>query len=137
MVTELVKSKNNYQSAFHSLQQDTPMAAWVELLRESAMDQFDLLGFPSVSEEEWKYTNLTPIVKADFQPVLNDRVSGIAKPDVDLFAYPETSRTQIVLVNGFLRDDLSSTSELGEVVVLDLSSAVADERYEKIVRAYL
>jgi len=137
MVTELLKSKNNYQSAFQSLQQDTPMASWVELLRESAMDQFDLLRFPSVSEEEWKYTNLTPIVKADFQPALKDRASGIAKREVDLFAYPETSRTHIVLLNGFLRADLSSTSELGEVVVLDLSNAVADERYEQIVRAYL
>jgi len=137
MVTELVKSKNNYQSAFQSLQQDTPMAAWVELLRESAMDQFDLLGLPSVSEEEWKYTNLTPIVKADFQPALKDRASEIRKTDVDLFAYPETSRTHIVLLNGFLRADLSSTSKLGEVVVLDLSNAVADERYEQIVRAYL
>ena len=137
MVTELLKSKNNYQSAFQSLQQDTPMASWVELLRESAMDQFDLLRFPSVSEEEWKYTNLTPIVKADFQPALKDRASEIRKTDVDLFAYPETSRTHIVLLNGFLRADLSSTSELGEVIVLDLSSAVADERYEKIVRAYL
>src|SRR6267142_1230824 len=137
MVTELVKSKNNYQSAFQSLQQDSPMAAWVELLRESAMDQFDLLGLPSVSEEEWKYTNLTPIVKADFQPALKDRASEIRKTEVDLFAYPETSRTHIVLLNGFLRADLSSTSKLGEVVVLDLSNAVADERYEQIVRAYL
>jgi len=101
------------------------------------MDQFELLGFPSVSEEEWRYTNLAPIVKADFQPVLNDRVSEIGKTAVPLFSYPETSRTQIVLVNGFLRKDLSATSELGEVVVLDLFSAVADERYERIVRTYL
>ena len=101
------------------------------------MDQFELLGFPSVSEEEWRYTNLAPIVKADFQPVLNDRVSGIGKTGAPLFSYPETSRTQIVLVNGFLRKDLSATSELGEVVVLDLFSAVADERYERIVRTYL
>jgi Fe-S cluster assembly protein SufD len=137
MVTELVKSKNNYQSAFRSLQQDSPAVSWVGLLRESAMDQFELLGFPSVSEEEWRYTNLAPIVKADFQPVLNDRVSEIGRTGVPLFSYPETSRTQIVLVNGFLRKDLSATSELGEVVVLDLSSAVADERYERIVRTYL
>jgi len=27
-------------------------------------------GFPDIKHEEWKYTNVTPIAKEDFAPVL-------------------------------------------------------------------
>jgi hypothetical protein len=39
-------------------------------------------------------------------------------------------------VNGFLREDCRQTG-LGDVVAIDLFSAVADARYNKIVRKYL
>jgi Fe-S cluster assembly protein SufD len=42
-----------------------------------------------------------------------------------------------VLVNGFLREDLSSKSALDEIVVIDLFSAIGDARYSKVVREYL
>src|ERR1700730_9797361 len=112
MVTELVKQENNYQSAFRGLRQDTPTTSWVELLRESAMDRFESLGFPSVSDEEWKYTNLVQLTKRNFQPVSTERTSDIDKDVLRRFSYPETATTQLVLVNGFLRSDLSSTEGL-------------------------
>ncbi len=42
-----------------------------------------------------------------------------------------------MVVNGFLREDLSVKTGLEEVVAIDLFSAVADARYNKIVRKYL
>ncbi|HET9711781.1 MAG TPA: hypothetical protein VFP64_07860, partial [Pyrinomonadaceae bacterium] len=65
MVTELVKSENNYQAAFRTL---TPTVAWLELVRGSAMDRFEQLGFPSVTDEEWKYTNLASLARESFVP---------------------------------------------------------------------
>ena len=64
MVTELVKSENSYQAAFRTL---APTVAWLELVRGSAMDRFEQLGFPSVSDEEWKYTNLASLASPNFQ----------------------------------------------------------------------
>ena len=131
MVTELVKSENNYQAAFRTL---TPTVAWLELVRGSAMDRFDQLGFPSVSDEEWKYTNLASLSKESFVPaVASDEISG----DVNKFAYPETATAHLVVVNGFLREDLSVTTGLESVVAIDLFNAGADARYNKIVRKYL
>ena len=70
MVSQIVKEENQYQAAFRQLQQRTAASntAWFGRLRESAMDRFEQLGFPSVKEEEWKYTNVAPISKLNFKP---------------------------------------------------------------------
>jgi Fe-S cluster assembly protein SufD len=131
MVTELVKSENNYQAAFRAL---APTVAWLELVRGSAMDRFEQLGFPSLTDEEWKYTNLASLAKESFVPATaNEEISG----DVKRHAYPETATAHVVVVNGFLREDLSVTTGLENVVAVDLFNAGADARYNKIVRKYL
>jgi Fe-S cluster assembly protein SufD len=134
MVTELIKSENNYQAAFRTLRELSPTVAWLELVRGSAMDRFEQLGFPSVTDEEWKYTNLASLAKENFTPAITDEIDI---PDVERFSYRETAAAHIVLVNGFLREDLSVKSGLEDVVAIDLFNAGADARYNKIIRKYL
>jgi Fe-S cluster assembly protein SufD len=133
MVTELVKSENSYQAAFRSVRDLSPAAPWLELVRGSAMDRFEQLGFPSVRDEEWKYTNLATLAKESFEPVTSADQTG----DVSRFAYPEASGAHLVVVNGFLNEELSVTTGLGDVVATDLFRAVDDARYNKIIRKYL
>jgi Fe-S cluster assembly protein SufD len=135
MVTELVKSENSYQAAFREVRELSPAAPWLELVRGSAMDRFEKLGFPSVREEEWKYTNLGTLAKEDFVPTTS--ADELPVVDVSRFAYPETAGAHLVVVNGFLREDLSVTTALADVVATDLFSAVADARYNKLIRKYL
>jgi len=135
MVTELIKSENNYQVAFRELRELSPTAPWLELVRSSAMDKFEQLGFPSVREEDWKYTNLATLAKESFLPATSG--DHLDSGDLSRFAFPETTGAHLVVVNGFLRDELSETSTLGDVVATDLFGAVADARYNKVVRKYL
>ena len=135
MVTELVKSESSYQTAFRTVRELSPTVAWLELVRSSAMDRFEQLGFPPVTDEEWKYTNLTSLARESFAPAITG--GEMAVGDVTRFAYPETAAAHLVVVNGFLREDLSVTTGLEEVVAIDLFSAAVDARYNKIVRKYL
>jgi len=135
MVTELAKPENKYQQAFRALKEVKPTVAWVELVRESAMDRFELLGFPTVHDEEWKYTNLASLAKEDFLPLAQQ--AEITAADVAGFSFPETSASNVVLVDGLLRTDLSQTKNLAGIVVVDLFDAIADARYSKLVRNYL
>jgi Fe-S cluster assembly protein SufD len=137
MATEIVKAENDYQAAFRQMRQSNPTAAWVELVRGSAMDRFELLGFPSVREEDWKYTNLAPIMKQRIFPAARSESPQQLKAKLESHQYSETSNSRLVLVNGFVSAELSSTSGLGEVVALDLFEAVADPIYGKITREYL
>ncbi len=133
MVTELVKSENSYQAAFRSVRESSPTVAWLELVRSSAMDRFEQLGFPSIREEDWKYTNLATLAKEEFVPV----TTGSGKTLAAHYAYPETAEAHLLVVDGHLREDLSTKTGLGDVVAVDLFSAAADARYNKIVRKYL
>jgi len=134
MVTEVVKRQNKYQAAFEALKARRPTAAWVELVRDGAMDRFESLGFPTVAEEEWKYTNLAQLSKQYFKPAKLNEVIGF-KPEQ--FSFPETSDSHIVLVNGIFQSALSTTDNLAGVVAIDLFDAIADARYSKVVRDYL
>jgi Fe-S cluster assembly protein SufD len=135
MVTELVKSENNYQTAFRAVRESSPTVPWLELVRAGAIDRFEQLGFPSVHEEEWKYTNLAALAKEDFQPAIGP--VEVSAADVARHGYPETANAHLVVVNGFLSEELSVKTGLENVVAIDLFSAVADARYNKIAREYL
>jgi Fe-S cluster assembly protein SufD len=93
------------------------------------------LGFPTVRDEEWKYTNLATLAKENFVPSANDELD-VEDPQ-STFGHAETAGAHLVVVNGFLREDLSITTGLGTVVATDLFNAAADARYNKIVRKYL
>ncbi len=138
MVTELVRRENSYRQAFLELQErrDGESVAWLERLRAGAMERFDESGFPSVKDEEWKYTNVAAIAAVDFQPA---SLQTSPEGDVDVqalaqFRHLETAKSQLVFINGKLRPDLSALTAIPEgVVALDLSAAIADERYREII----
>ncbi len=44
---------------------------WLQALRHAALETFAATGFPTLREEEWKYTNVTAIEKHRFKPVAN------------------------------------------------------------------
>jgi Fe-S cluster assembly protein SufD len=53
-------------------------APWVQELREAGFQQFAAIGFPTTHDEEWRFTNVTPIVRSNFTHGLAQvRVSGL------------------------------------------------------------
>jgi len=141
MVTEITARDNSYQEAFALLEnraQHSP--AWLQRLRANAMQRFEELGFPSVKDEEWKYTNVAAIAKAKFavSEALTSASTGSDSRELAGFGSPETRLSQLIFVNGKLRDDLSSVSGLPEkVVAMDLSLAIQGEHYGEIARTHL
>lgn len=133
MVTELSTVNNFPRELFQAeIQND---AAWLERIRESAYDRFVEVGFPTVRDEEWKYTNVAPLAKAKFAPA---SVSTLSSDDAKKFAYPETSQSQLVFVNGVPRLDLSSLAALPkELVVLSLTDAISDNRFAEQLQSHL
>jgi Fe-S cluster assembly protein SufD len=141
MVTEIATQKDPYQEGFRLLQESQlDSRPWLVRLRENAMARFEELGFPSVKEEEWKYTNIAPIARTNFTPLIATETAARSSDakEFAIFGVVEAKDSQLVFVNGRLRNDLSSLIALPEeVVALDLSEALADERYAEIVRTHL
>lgn len=137
----VIQEESTYQTAFQLLQQRTAKAGadWVDRLRETAMDRFEEVGFPSVKEEDWKYTNVAPISKIAFDPVIlpDDINATLTEREVSKLGYAEAETSRLVFENGVLRSDLSSLAGLPEVVAIDLADAIADQQYGGKVRKHL
>src|SRR5262245_24050364 len=137
MATELIK-ENSYDTAFQELTEshrDEPQ--WLRDLRERSFAQFQSAGFPSVQNEEWKYTNVASIARAKFSPVIAANGTGFSKTSVP-FTYEETRGSVFVFVNGIFRDDLSSLESLpAGVIATGLGAAVRDKQHESLIRPCL
>jgi Fe-S cluster assembly protein SufD len=78
---------------------------WLEDLRARGAARFAALGLPTVREEDWRFTNVSPIGGIDFVPA--DPASGTA----DLLAgvaYADAP-ARLVIVNGRTVGALSRT----------------------------
>ena len=134
MVTELIKQEGSYLDTLrdlHSAQQASNVE-WLDDLRNTAMERFSELGFPSVKDEEWKYTNVAPIARMSMRP-------RAASADLELanFEVPEAKESQLVFVNGKLQTDRSSVTALPDgVTAVDLVEACGNDQ-SKLLREHL
>lgn len=139
-VTDKATVTNSFQQGFRELQErGSASATWLNRLRENAMARFEEVGFPTTKDEEWKYTNVAPIAKSSFTCFAPESSADhTATETLATFRAPESKGSELVFVNGRLRRDLSSVSALPpEVVALDLSEALNDERYSELAKEQL
>ena len=95
----------------------------VHPLRKEALNRFSQLEFPTQKDEEWKYTNISPLLKHNFIPS-SEKVS-VGKEFVKSKLFDETAPNLIVFVNGYYADEHSDLQNLpGGVVVGSLSEAI-------------
>jgi Fe-S cluster assembly protein SufD len=104
------KEMNYYLAAFAAAESNRAAApAWRQHLRADAIAQFEQLGFPTTRNEEWKYTNITPLLKHEFRLA---STTPHAVASVGTFTYPESHASQLVFVNGVFAKELSNLSAL-------------------------
>ena len=67
-MTQVIKEKENHFSAYKRFAQTRigQDPAWLVNLREKAGEVFESRDFPTTREEEWKYTNVAPILKIPY-----------------------------------------------------------------------
>ena len=107
---------------------------WLQQLRAQALEKFSAQGFPSLREEEWRYTNVSAIEKKLFSPSINRASSPI---DTDwLKQYQLEDAWSVVLVDGHFSAELSVLEGLPDSVSV-LSMADALVKYPKLLETYL
>lgn len=134
MVAEATREKSIYAAAFATLtERRIGDASWVKRLRENGMERFEQLGFPSVEAEEWKYTNLSPLSKTQFETAVETTPSTLDKSELEPFFYAEASGSRLAFVNGIYNQELSSVEALPQGVVAEnLANALSGEHAEVV-----
>jgi Fe-S cluster assembly protein SufD len=81
---------------------------WLQDLRDHAASRFVELGFPTVRDEEWRFTNVAPIASTEFRPAPAARLDAEA---LNAFLYADAP-FRLVIVNGRFAPELSRTTGL-------------------------
>jgi Fe-S cluster assembly protein SufD len=107
--------------------------AWLHELHSTAIDRFAERGFPTLRDEEWRFTNLTPLLKVPFQPAATATRSAA---DLDRLAFDLGPCSRLVFVNGRYDPRLSVLRPLPDGVVVG-SLAAALGASPDLVRPHL
>jgi Fe-S cluster assembly protein SufD len=138
MSTEVINPANAYRDAFQELT-STAEPDWLRDLRQDSFQQFEQAGFPTVAQEDWKYTNVAPLAKTPYRPVIAANGTALSQRDARAaFAYEETQNSVFVFVNGIFRRDLSSLTSLPETLTaLEIGKALQNINHESLIRPCL
>jgi Fe-S cluster assembly protein SufD len=104
---EKSQSKDWYLSNFKDIEESlngeskTPFHE----IRKKAISRFEEIDFPGVKNEEWKYTNIAPILNYNFSPSVNIKLQ---KSALEKFLIQGLKVNLVVLVNGNFSAGLSN-----------------------------
>lgn len=111
----------------------TQQPAWLKRLRNDAAARAAQLGLPGTRDEEWRYTDLTPLLEHVFAPAAASPPVTLA--DIAGFIITEAAASRLVFVDGRFSPALSAWSDAPGVQMLRLSEAWSS--HEMAVRGHL
>src|SRR5437867_4940268 len=102
------------------------LPAWLYPLRKTGITHFSELGFPTVQEEDWRFTNVAPIAK--LQPVFAPSSERLNLRHISELHFSGIKNNRLVFVNGVYSKELSSILPQPEGVrIMSLAEAIAAE----------
>ncbi len=90
---------------------------WLATLRRSGWQQFRKLGFPATGHEDWRFTNLSPMVRLPFRPA--GEPAELALPALQDLTLGRLAGPRLVFVDGHYCPGLSCRDGLPAEVTLD------------------
>ncbi len=129
-------SREIYLTAFEKFRKNVNGQAQLPLrkIREAAIQRFSELGFPNTRMEEWKYTDVTPLLKHDFKLVEN--LPEVSNKDIEKFLFDDADSHLVVFINGRFSETLSNLNQSdGKLEIEPLEQVMA--RNHDLLNRYL
>jgi len=101
--------------------------AWLTEARRTAFGWVAEHGFPTLKDEDWRYTRLDSILDIPFAPAVAGVSHRLSSSTIDALA-ADLGGTRLVFVNGHFAPELSSLTELpAGATVTNLASVIAED----------
>jgi Fe-S cluster assembly protein SufD len=98
---------------------------WLSPLRQSGIKVFAEKGFPTLEDEDWRFTNVAPVAHLPFNPVWKLPEDASVPRSVESFMFGGVKSHRLVFVNGHYHPGLSSPGTPGQgVTVTSLAAAL-------------
>lgn len=111
--------------------------AWLQRLRQNAQARFSEVGFPTIRDEDWRFTNVAPIARTTFRMAAIDH-AAISSGGIEPYAAAK-SVCLLVFINGYFSPEHSRIEGLpAGLEVHHLSELVArdPQRVERHLGSY-
>jgi len=89
-------------------------------IRKQAFDRFKETGFPTVKHEDWKYTNLQPLVSGGYAL---EAPRSAARASIGKALIPDLDAYRVVMVDGHYSEDLSTVADIPGLSVMPIQDA--------------
>lgn len=120
------KGTEPYLQNFQRFENQTSQPPWLFPLRKAGLARFAELGFPTISDEDWRFTNVTPIAKLPFHPLFEPAGNGLTQETVARHAFGKLDAFRLTFVNGHFAPELSTKTRPPQgVTIQNLASALA------------
>jgi Fe-S cluster assembly protein SufD len=98
-----------YQTSFEQLEKQLngERSAEVHALRRAAIQMLPEIGFPTPKQEEWRFTNVSPIAKTEFQLALEYVAPHLSLADIKPYVLDDAIR--LVFIDGWYSPEFSDT----------------------------
>src|SRR5437588_6853755 len=104
-----MKDTEQYLQKFERFEKEATQPSWVFPLRKAGMARFAERGFPSVQDEDWRFTNVAPLTRLPFRPVFEAARNGLTAEAIAGFTFGQLPTHRLVFVNGHFVPELSSS----------------------------
>src|SRR6185312_5575757 len=97
---------------------------WLAPVRKAGLASFAEAGFPTLNDEDWRFTNVAPIATLNFSLAGQAAVNGAESKVLDESVFTQLGGHRLVFVNGFFSAKLSSIKPVtGGVRIESLAAA--------------
>ena len=103
--------------------------AWLSQARESAIALFKKNGVPTLRDEDWRFTNLTPLAKFEFMLAGRSARHSVVKGALGNLPFASTPGSKLVFIDGIFAPELSYSplAPASGVKAMNLVAALATE----------
>jgi len=85
-------------------------------VRKDAISKFAELTFPTQKDEEWKYTNISSMLKHNFSPAVVK--ANVSSETISKFLFDKMGHSLLVFINGNFSSELSKLIDIPNGVVI-------------------
>jgi len=126
--------KDKLISSFFAFEEQVDVNSEVHNIRSEAMKNFEVSGFPSRKDEDWKYTSLKSILKEDYS-IFPKKEDAIEYKDVKKYFIHDIDAYTVVFIDGIYSSHLSQTTH-DKIDACLMSSALTKDKYKPVIEKY-
>ncbi|MDB6121619.1 MAG: sufD [Pedosphaera sp.] len=125
-----------YWESFERFEKEIKNPSWLFPIRKAGISRFAEVGFPTLNDEDWRFTNVAPIAKLPFKPLFDTSKGQLTPTALKNFSFASLKGSRLVFVDGHYSKELSSILPQPEGVKIG-SLATAFETDSAIVEKHL